>query len=134
MVAGLEGIHCTNQDTQTGPKGGWIRFSPLYFMYYSSISQCGVFRRWYKFRQEDKADGDEQTDNELTYQRRTIPPLTFNGAPSSSPPPEGTWSWGKAGGKGEHEMSAKELEKEREAQAELEQEFHAMVSSGLCTT
>ncbi len=29
-VAGLEGVHCTNQDTLTGPKSGWIRGSPLY--------------------------------------------------------------------------------------------------------
>ncbi len=29
-VAGLEGVHCTNQDTLTGPKGGRIRGSPLY--------------------------------------------------------------------------------------------------------
>ena len=29
-MAGLEGVHC-NQDTLTGPKGGWIRGSSLYF-------------------------------------------------------------------------------------------------------
>ncbi len=30
-MAGLEGVHCTNQDTLTGPKGSRIRGSPLYF-------------------------------------------------------------------------------------------------------
>ena len=75
----------------------------------------------------------EQTDNEITYQRRTIPPLSFNGVPSSSPGPEDTWGGGgmgkASGGKGEMEMmSPKELEKEQEAQAELQRDLHQMVS------
>ena len=50
---GLEGVHCTNHDTLTGPKGGWIRenFSPLcYYLlqmyvtrlipFYTSIGAC----------------------------------------------------------------------------------------------
>ncbi len=30
VVAGLEGVHCTDLDTLTGPKGGRIRGSPLH--------------------------------------------------------------------------------------------------------
>ena len=64
----------------------------------------------------------EQTDQELTYQRRTIPPLPqlTNGAPSSPPPEE--WQKDDLG------LTDKELEKDREAEEELQQEIRRMVS------
>ena len=94
-----------------------------------------MFRRWYKYRKDDLTDGDEP-DQELTYQRRTIPPLSLNGAPSSPLPPI-VDTWGDTGkgaegtaegkGEGEGEMSAAHMEKEREAQAELEKDLLHMV-------
>lgn len=63
----------------------------------------------------------EQTDQELTYQRRTIPPLPqlTNGVPSS-PPPEDQWEEQK-------KDLSKELEKEMEAEEEFQQEMREMV-------
>lgn len=63
----------------------------------------------------------EQTDQELTFQRRTIPPLPqlTNGAPSSPPP----WEQEKE----DLGYSEKELDKEREAEEEFQQELKSMV-------
>jgi hypothetical protein len=67
----------------------------------------------------------EQTDQEITFQRRTIPPLPqlTNGGPSS-PPPEGEWQKVDLG------YTDKELEKEDEAEEEFQQE---MVRSAIHT-
>lgn len=80
-----------------------------------------MFRRWYKDKRDEELDGVEQTDQELTYQRRTIPPLPqlTNGTPSSPPPEE--WQKEDLG------FTDKEREKEREAEEEFQKEIRMMV-------
>ena len=88
------------------------------------LLQCGVFRRWHKYRQEDNLEGFEQTDQELSFQRRTIPPLPHltNGAPSSPlPAPEDGIK---------QDLSLAAWEKDKEAEAEAEAEFDQVSGTG----
>lgn len=74
-------------------------------------------------------DGVEQTDNEYSYHRRTIPPiahLTNGGSQTSPPPPTGG---GAADSKDKFGMGFISLtSKEKEAEDELAAELEEMVS------
>lgn len=93
--------------------------------------QCTMLYRWWKYRKVASLndDGVEQTDNEYSYHRRTIPPiahLTNGGSQTSPPPPTGG---GAADSKDKFGMGFISLtSKEKEAEDELAAELEEMVS------
>jgi len=95
-------------------------------------SQLEVCRRWYKGRQQDLM-GDEQTDNEYSYHRRAVPPITViptttNG--TSTPPTPAAEVASRQPHKKKDPMSIteKEMEKEAEAEREMQEMFTPSVS------